>query len=76
MLSKLAARLISELDTNSTLPIKDLAKNINHLDAIYLLYLLEESWAAVKQRTIANCYRHSGFVVADMDVNQYLLSVT
>ena len=56
--SKLATRLISELDSDSSLQMKDLAKNISLLDAIYLL---DEAWQAVKETTISNCYRHSGF---------------
>ena len=32
---------------------------INLLDAVYLL---SEAWEDVKSATIANCYRHAGFV--------------
>ena len=32
---------------------------INLLDAVYLL---SEAWEDVKLATIANCYRHAGFV--------------
>ncbi len=57
-LPKTFFNLIIELDTDLNLQMKDLSKNISLLDAIYLL---EESWAAVKESTIVNCYRHSGF---------------
>ena len=56
--SKLATRLISELDSDRTKQMKDLFKNINLLDAIHLM---SESWSDVKQVTIANCFRHGGF---------------
>ena len=37
---------------------------INVLDA---LYFLQQAWNSVTQQTIANCYRHAGFKVADDD---------
>ena len=56
--SKLSSRLISELDLDSNSKMKDVVKNVNLLDAAYLL---SEAWDDVKQETVANCFRHSKF---------------
>ena len=50
---------MSVLDEDSTRHMKDVAKEINLLDAVYLL---SEAWEDVKSATIANCCRHAGFV--------------
>ena len=49
--AKLSSRLISELDNDSSLQMKDVVKNVNLLDA---LYLVSEAWSDVKKETVAN----------------------
>ena len=63
--SRLNSRIISALDANSECRALEVAKTVSVLDA---LYLAKESWDAVSQETIANCFRKAGFSEPGVEV--------
>lgn len=56
---KINERIIAELDADETKKAVDAIKNINLLNAIYMI---SEAWSEVKMETIINCYAKAGFV--------------
>ena len=54
---RLLEKLIRIIDSGADL--ENINKNISLLDA---LHLLRSSWQSVSKETIANCFRHAGFV--------------
>ena len=58
------SRIISEIDSGSTITVSHLAKNISLLDA---MHMLKGSWQSVKKTTVVNCFAKDGIVVYPPD---------
>ena len=64
------SRSISHLDSDTSITVTQLTRQVNILDAIHLLKV---AWSGVKQESVTNCFAKAGFVTPITPVEEEAL---
>ena len=64
------SRSISHLDSDTSITVTQLTRQVNILDAIHMLKV---AWSGVKQESVTNCFTKAGFVTPITPVEEEAL---